>query len=150
MAITTAQLAQAVRLVANNVSGIIKQKNKIKEKMDALDEKYAKILAEKKASLRERYEGLAQQQELLEAPIKDKFGYGVEELTVTRTVDAGTDSRGNTIRRTVIELRYPGTIVPPAREEATDEPASKDAETKDVKNTADAVSEEDDDLPFAF
>lgn len=154
---TNATLIATIKRVAQNTSDIIKKKEKIKEKIENLEQKQREILEKKLAKLKEEYENLAQQQEIFESPIR-KFtgGYGTEDLVEIKVIETGTDKNGKPIRKTVYELRYPDTVIPPS-EVPTKEGEPEEASKNDVSITPsqDTPTEfvpmeaDSDDIPFS-
>lgn len=158
MAMSNANLAVTIKKVAKNVSDIVTKKNKIKEQMDALEEKVRQQLEVKLAKLKTEYDELNEQQEIFERPIREcTGGYGTEDLVKTEVVETGVDKNGKVIRKTTYTLRYPETILPPS-EVPTEEGAPEEATRVDVsvETTDDTPTEfapmssaDDDGLPFA-
>lgn len=157
MAMSNATLAATIKRVAANTSDIIKKKVRIKEKMDAIELKQKEILEAKLTKLKEEYDDLSQQQEIFEKPIREfTGGYGTEDLVKIEVVETGTDKNGKPIRKTLYELRYPDTILPPS-EVPTAEGAPEEAtrvdvsvETDDTAPTDFAPMESDDnEMPFS-
>ena len=115
MVMSNANLAVTLKRVAQNVSDIVKKKQKLQEQMNLLEQKYKEKLELKLVKLKEQYDGLSQQQEIFEKPIREcTGGYSTEDLIETKVVEAGTDKNGRVIRKTTYVLRYPETITPPA------------------------------------
>lgn len=157
MAMSNANLAVTLKRVAQNVSDIVKKKNRVKEQMDALEEKLRLQLEEKLSKLKQEYDELSQQQEIFEKPVREcTGGYSTEDLVKTEIVETGTDKNGRTIRKTLYSLRYPETILPPS-EVPTEEGAPEEATRVDIPvDTVDnastkfaPMSPNDDDLPFS-
>ena len=115
MVMSNANLAVTLKRVAQNVSDIVKKKQKLQEQMNLLEQKYKEKLELKLVKLKEQYDGLSQQQEIFEKPIREcTGGYSTEDLIETKVVEAGKDKNGLVIRKTTYALRYPETITPPA------------------------------------
>lgn len=157
MAMSNATLAATIKRVAQNTSDIIKKKARIKEKMDAIEQKQKELLEAKLAKLKAEYDDLTQQQEIFEKPIREfTGGYSTEDLVKVDVVETGTDKNGKPIRKTLYELRYPDTILPPS-EVPTQEGAPEEAtrvdmpvETADADPTDFAPMEADaDEMPFS-
>lgn len=157
MAMSNANLAATIKRAAANTSDIIKKKARIKEKMGAIELKQKEILEAKLAKLKEEYDDLSQQQEIFEKPIREfTGGYSTEDLVKVEIVETGTDKNGKPIRKTLYELRYPDTILPPS-EVPTAEGAPEEAtrvdvsvETDDTAPTDFAPMEPDDnEMPFS-
>lgn len=98
----------ALKRIAMNVDAAITKKNKLEAKK-----------AEIEAELASLYEDI----ELMEAPVKKKTGgYGVEDIIVKTVTPTGKlDSKGNMLKTTRYEFRYPETIIPPFTPEALQE-----------------------------
>lgn len=94
--------------IAMNVDAAINKKNKLEAKK-----------AEIEAELAELYEEI----NLMEAPVKLKTGgYGVEDLFVKTITPTGKlDAKGNVIKITKYELKYPETFLPPFQLELSNE-----------------------------
>ena len=95
---TKFELARMMR-TAQNVEGILKQKNKLEEKKAKIEEELAII---------------NQQIELTDAPTVAMTGYHTEDIikkVVTPTDQV--DKNGNVIKKVTFEFIYPDTIVPP-------------------------------------
>ncbi len=94
--------------IAMNVDAAINKKNKLEARK-----------AEIKAELAELYEEI----NLMEAPVKLKTGgYGVEDLFVKTITPTGKlDAKGNAIKTTKYELKYPETFLPPFQPEPLNE-----------------------------
>ena len=158
MAMSNASLAVTLKRVAQNVSDIVKKKNRVKEQMDALEQKLRLQLEEKLSKLKQEYDELTQQQEIFEKPIREcTGGYSTEDLIKTEVVETGTDKNGRSIRKTLYSLRYPETILPPS-EVPTEEGAPEEATRVDipvdtVNNTPTEfapMAPNNDDMPFSI
>lgn len=157
MAMSNANLAATIKRAAANTSDIIKKKARIKEKMDAIELRQKEILEAKLAKLKEEYDDLSQQQEIFEKPIREfTGGYSTEDLVKVEVVETGTDKNGKPIRKTLYELRYPDTVIPPSEipaEEGAPEEAARvemPVETADAAPTDFAPIESDDnEMPFS-
>lgn len=90
----------AIKRTAQNVNQLVTKKNKLKEKI---------------AALQEEYDSYVNTQEAYEAPIKALTGYGTEDL-VNKVVETTTDKDGKPIKIVKWVLKYPDTIVPPVEE----------------------------------
>lgn len=157
MAMSNANLAVILKRVAQNVSDIVKKKNRVKEQMDALEEKLRLQLEEKLGKLKQEYDELTQQQEIFEKPIREcTGGYSTEDLVKTEVVETGTDKNGRPIRKTLYSLRYPETILPPS-EVPTEEGAPEEATRVDIPvETVDnaptefaPMAADNDEMPFS-
>lgn len=95
---TVKQIATFKR-IAMNVDAAINKKNRLEAKK-----------AELQAELDDLYEDI----NLMEAPLVKKTGYGVEDLFVKTVTPTGKlDAKGNMMKVTRYELRYPDTFLPP-------------------------------------
>ena len=136
MVMSNANLAVTLKRVAQNVSDIIKKKQKLQEQMNLLEQKYKEKLELKLVKLKEQYDGLSQQQEIFEKPIREcTGGYSTEDLIETKVVEAGTDKNGRVIRKTTYALRYPETIIPPALSDNNEEATNVDLPVDTMKST---------------
>lgn len=90
----------AIKRIAMNVDAAINKKNKLEEKEAAIE-----------AELAELYEEI----DLMEAPVKKMTGgYGVEDIIVKTVTPTGKlDAKGNMLKTTKYEFKYPETIIPP-------------------------------------
>lgn len=122
---TVKQIA-AFKRIAMNVDAAINKKNKLEAKK-----------AEIEAELQELYEEI----DLMEAPVKKKTGgYGVEDLfTKVITPTGKLDAKGNMMKTTKYELKYPETFLPPFQPEALQEGETVD--TTPVGETETTVEE---------
>lgn len=104
---TVKQIA-AFKRIAMNVDATVNKKNKLKAKKTEIE-----------AELAELYEEL----ELMEAPVVKKTGgYRTEDLFIKVITPTGKlDAKGNIIKTTKYELRYPETFLPPFQPEALEE-----------------------------
>ena len=101
---TKFELARLKR-TAQNVEGLLKQKNKLEAK---------------KAEIEAELVNVNQQIELTDAPTVAMTGYHTEDIikkVVTPTDQV--DKNGNVIKKVTFEFIYPDTIVPPVTEEET-------------------------------
>lgn len=91
----------AFRRIAMNVDALINKKNKFETKK-----------AEVEAELKNLYEEI----DLMEAPVRKKTGgYGIEDLFGKIVTPTGKlDAKGNIIKSTKYELKYPDTVLPPS------------------------------------
>ena len=99
---TKFELARMKR-TAQNVEGVLKQKNKLETKMAEIEKELA---------------GIKEQIELTDAPTVAMTGYHTEDIikkVVTPTDQV--DKNGNIIKKVTFEFIYPDTIVPPVTEE---------------------------------
>lgn len=136
MVMSNANLAVTLKRVAQNVSDIVKKKQKLQEQMNLLEQKYKEKLELKLVKLKEQYDGLSQQQEIFEKPIREcTGGYSTEDLIETKVVEAGTDKNGRVIRKTTYVLRYPETITPPALSDNNEEATNVDLPVDTMKST---------------
>lgn len=136
MVMSNANLAVTLKRVAQNVSDIVKKKQKLQEQMNLLEQKYKEKLELKLVKLKEQYDGLSQQQEIFEKPIREcTGGYSTEDLIETKVVEAGTDKNGRVIRKTTYVLRYPETITPPAFSDNNEEATNVDLPVDTMKST---------------
>ena len=90
----------AIKRTAQNVNTLVTKKNKLKEKIEALQKEY---------------DELAATQETYEAPIKALTGFGTEEL-VNKVVESATDKEGKCIKIVKWVLKYPDTVIPPVED----------------------------------
>ena len=90
-----------IKRTAQNVSAMVTKKNKLKEKIEALQAEY---------------NSLVEAQEQFEAPIKGwTGGYGTEDLVEKVVKDSGkNDEKGQPIKTVKFVLKYPETVIPPA------------------------------------
>ena len=133
---SNANLAVTLKRVAQNVSDIVKKKQKLQEQMNLLEQKYKEKLELKLVKLKEQYDGLSQQQEIFEKPIREcTGGYSTEDLIETKVVEAGTDKNGRVIRKTTYTLRYPETIIPPVLSDNNEEATNVDLPVDTMKST---------------
>lgn len=104
---TVKQIA-AFKRIAMNVDAAINKKNKLEAK---------------KAEIEAELAGLYEEINLMEAPVKKKTGgYGIEDLFVKTITHTGKlDAKGNAIKTTKYELRYPETFLPSFQPEALNE-----------------------------
>ena len=103
---TVKQIA-AFKRIAMNVDAAINKKNKLEAKKAAIE-----------AELQELYEEI----DLMEAPVKKKTGYGIEDLfTKVITPTGKLDAKGNMIKTTKYEMKYPETFLPPFQPEPLQE-----------------------------
>ena len=89
----------AIKRIAMNVDSLINKKNKLEDKRAAIE-----------AELTEIYEEIA----LMEAPVRKMTGgYGVEDIIIKHVIPTGKlDAKGNMLKTTKYEFKYPETIVP--------------------------------------
>lgn len=157
MAMSNANLAATIKRAAANTSDIIKKKARIKEKMDAIELKQKEVLEAKLAKLKEEYDDLSQQQEIFEKPIREfTGGYSTEDLVKVEVVETGTDKNGKPIRKTLYELRYPDTVIPPSEIPAKEGAPEEAARVEMPVETADAapmdfapMESDDNEMPFS-
>lgn len=104
----TVRKIAAFKRIAMNVDATINKKNKLEAKK-----------AEIEAELQELYEEI----DLMEAPVKKETGgYGIEDLFIKVITPTGKlDAKGNMIKTTKYELKYPETFLPPFQPEALQE-----------------------------
>lgn len=98
----------AIKRIAMNVDAAINKKNRLEEKKAAIE-----------AELAELYEEIA----LMEAPVKKMTGgYGIEDIVMKTVTPTGKlDAKGNILKTTKYEFKYPETIIPPFQPEALQE-----------------------------
>lgn len=98
----------AIKRIAMNVDAAINKKNRLEEKKAAIE-----------AELAELYEEIA----LMEAPVKKMTGgYGIEDIVMKTVTPTGKlDAKGNILKTTKYEFKYPETITPPFQPEALQE-----------------------------
>lgn len=116
----------AFKRIAMNVDSAINKKNKLEAKKAALEEE-----------LKDLYEEI----ELMEAPVRKKTGYGIEDLFVKTVSPTGKlDAKGNLIKVTKYELRYPDTFYPPMPVEDPDVDSVDDSPIEEAETTAEEAS----------
>lgn len=90
----------AIKRTAQNVNSMVTKKNKLKERIIALQAEYDQI---------------EEAQEQFEAPIRKMTGgYGTEDLVEKVIEDTGK------VKVTKYVLKYPDTILPPTMDDSTD------------------------------
>ena len=104
---SNAMLGATIKRIAKSVAPFSKQ-------IERLEAKKA-VFAEK---IDTEIESIKKVKDLQEKPVVELTGHTLEELVNIKRVEAGTDKDGKTIFKTVIELKYPETVLPP-------EPAEK-------------------------
>lgn len=153
MAMSNANLAVALKRAAKTITEINNKKAVIKKQIDSVEEKFREQLEKKLAKLRTQYTDLEEQQEIFEMPIREcTGGYRVEELIEAKIIETGTDKNGKALRKTVYNLRYPETIVPPPEKLIKCANPTDDSETKKESNTIEegySTKSSFDDLPFS-
>lgn len=98
-------LAASIKRTAQNVSPLVRRKQKLNEEIEERQKELASIQI---------------QLDTYEAPIKEATGgYTTEDLVVRTVEDTGkVDKDGKPIKLTKWALKYPDTLVPPAEEVA--------------------------------
>lgn len=98
-------LAASIKRTAQNVSPLVRRKQKLNEEIEERQKELASIQI---------------QLDTYEAPIKEATGgYTTEDLVVRTVEDTGkVDKDGKPIKLTKWALKYPDTLVPPAEEAA--------------------------------
>lgn len=116
-------LGATIKRIAKSVAPFSKQIERLEAKKAAFAEK-----------IDTEIESIKKVKDLQEKPVVELTGHTLEELVNIKRVEAGTDKDGKTIFKTVIELKYPETVLPP---EPTEE--GQAAETEEAPG----------DLPFS-
>lgn len=119
---SNAMLGATIKRIAKSVAPFSKQIERLEAKKAAFAEK-----------IDTEIESIKKVKDLQEKPVVELTGHTLEELVNIKRVEAGTDKDGKTIFKTVIELKYPDTVLPP-------EPAEK--------GQAAEAEEDPGDLPF--
>lgn len=119
---SNAMLGAMIKRIAKVIVPFDKQIEKLETKKTAF---VAKVDAE--------ITSIKQIKDMQEKPVVEMTGHTLNELINVKKVEAGTDKDGKTIFKTVIELKYPDTVLPP-------EPAEK--------GQAAEAEEAPEDLPF--
>lgn len=122
MEMSNAMLGATIKRIAKSVAPFSKQIERLEAKKAAFAEK-----------IDTEIESIKKVKDLQEKPVVELTGHTLEELVNIKRVEAGTDKDGKTIFKTVIELKYPDTVLPP-------EPAEK--------GQAAEAEEDPGDLPF--
>lgn len=122
MEMSNAMLGATIKRIAKSVAPFSKQI----ERLEAKKASFAK-------KIDTEIESIKKVKDLQEKPVVELTGHTLEELVNIKRVEAGTDKDGKTIFKTVIELKYPETVLPP-------EPAEK--------GQAAEAEEDPGDLPF--
>lgn len=104
---SNAMLGATIKRIAKSVAPFSKQIERLEAKKAAFAEK-----------IDTEIESIKKVKDLQEKPVVELTGHTLEELVNIKRVEAGTDKDGKTIFKTVIELKYPDTVLPP-------EPAEK-------------------------
>lgn len=104
---SNAMLGATIKRIAKSVAPFSKQIERLEAKKAAFAEK-----------IDTEIESIKKVKDLQEKPVVELTGHTLEELVNIKRVEAGTDKDGKTIFKTVIELKYPETVLPP-------EPAEK-------------------------
>lgn len=104
---SNAMLGATIKRIAKSVAPFSKQIERLEAKKAAFAEK-----------IDTEIESIKKVKDLQEKPVVELTGHNLEELVNIKRVEAGTDKDGKTIFKTVIELKYPETVLPP-------EPAEK-------------------------
>lgn len=120
---SNAMLGATIKRIAKSVAPFSKQIERLEAKKAAFAEK-----------IDTEIESIKKVKDLQEKPVVELTGHTLEELVNIKRVEAGTDKDGKTIFKTVIELKYPDTVLPP-------EPAEE--------NQAAETEEAPEDLPFS-
>ena len=120
---SNAMLGATIKRIAKSVAPFSKQIERLEAKKAAFAEK-----------IDTEIESIKKVKDLQEKPVVELTGHTLEELVNIKRVEAGTDKDGKTIFKTVIELKYPDTVLPP---EPTEE--GQAAETEEAPE----------DLPFS-
>lgn len=120
---SNAMLGATIKRIAKSVAPFSKQIERLEAKKTAFAEK-----------IDTEIESIKKVKDLQEKPVVELTGHTLEELVNIKRVEAGTDKDGKTIFKTVIELKYPETVLPP-------EPAEK--------GQAAEAEEAPEDLPFS-
>ena len=120
---SNAMLGATIKRIAKSVAPFSKQIERLEAKKAAFAEK-----------IDTEIESIKKVRDLQEKPVVELTGHTLEELVNIKRVEAGTDKDGKTIFKTVIELKYPDTVLPP---EPTEE--GQAAETEEAPE----------DLPFS-
>lgn len=123
MEMSNAMLGATIKRIAKSVAPFSKQIERLEAKKAAFAEK-----------IDTEIESIKKVKDLQEKPVVELTGHTLEELVNIKRVEAGTDKDGKTIFKTVIELKYPDTVLPP-------EPAEK--------GQAAEAEEDPGDLPFS-
>lgn len=123
MEMSNAMLGATIKRIAKSVAPFSKQIERLEAKKAAFAEK-----------IDTEIESIKKVKDLQEKPVVELTGHTLEELVNIKRVEAGTDKDGKTIFKTVIELKYPDTVLPP-------EPAEK--------GQAAEAEEAPGDLPFS-
>lgn len=104
---SNAMLGATIKRIAKSVAPFSKQIERLEAKKAAFAEK-----------IDTEIESIKKVKDLQEKPVVELTGHTLEELVNIKRVEAGTDKDGKTIFKTVVELKYPETVLPP-------EPAEK-------------------------
>lgn len=104
---SNAMLGATIKRIAKSVAPFSKQIERLEAKKTAFAEKIDTEIG-----------SIKKVKDLQEKPVVELTGHTLEELVNIKRVEAGTDKDGKTIFKTVIELKYPETVLPP-------EPAEK-------------------------
>ena len=99
---SNAMLGATIKRIAKSVAPFSKQIERLEAKKAAFAEK-----------IDTEIESIKKVKDLQEKPVVELTGHTLEELVNIKRVEAGTDKDGKTIFKTVIELKYPDTVLPP-------------------------------------
>lgn len=99
---SNAMLGATIKRIAKSVAPFSKQIERLEAKKAAFAEK-----------IDTEIESIKKVKDLQEKPVVELTGHTLEELVNIKRVEAGTDKDGKTIFKTVIELKYPETVLPP-------------------------------------
>lgn len=102
MEMSNAMLGATIKRIAKSVAPFSKQIERLEAKKAAFAEK-----------IDTEIESIKKVKDLQEKPVVELTGHTLEELVNIKRVEAGTDKDGKTIFKTVIELKYPDTVLPP-------------------------------------
>ena len=99
---SNAMLGATIKRIAKSVAPFSKQIERLEAKKTAFAEK-----------IDTEIESIKKVKDLQEKPVVELTGHTLEELVNIKRVEAGTDKDGKTMFKTVIELKYPETVLPP-------------------------------------
>lgn len=117
----------AFKRIAANVYSVINKKN---------------TLEAKKAAIEEELKDLYEEIELMDAPVRKKTGgYGIEDLFVKTIFPTGKlDAKGNVLKATKYELRYPDTFYPPVSMEDSNIDSVDDSPVEETETSPNEAS----------
>ena len=115
-----------IKRTAMNVWPMVNKRNKLQEKIEEMQNEINALQVSIDAN---------------EAAIKNLTGYSTEDLVVRTVVDTGkVDKKGQPIKITKYDLKYPETVVPPVEVEHDEEHTLPDENGEEVLMTEDVFN----------